>query len=61
MAVMDEVLLLYEALDACNNVRESDTADVTVRRAMLIAKLAYDNNKLLKACKESLAQGVISD
>ena len=61
MAVMDEVLLLYETLDTCNTVKESDTADVTVRRAMFIAKLAYDNNKLLKACKESLAQGVISD
>jgi hypothetical protein len=61
MAVMDDVLLLYEALDTCNTVKESDTADVTVRRAMMITKLTYDNNKLLKACKESLAQGVISD
>ena len=61
MAVMNEVLLLYEALDTCNTVKESDSVDVTVRRAMFIAKLAYDNNKLLKACKESLAQGVISD
>ena len=58
---MNEVLLLYEALDTCNTVKESDSVDVTVRRAMFIAKLAYDNNKLLKACKESLAQGVISD
>lgn len=61
MAVMDEVLLLYETLDAYNIVKDSGSVDVTVRRAMMITKLTYDNNKLLKACKESLAQGVISD
>jgi len=61
MAVMDDVLLLYETLDAYNIVKDSGSVDVTVRRAMMITKLTYDNNKLLKACKESLAQGVISD
>lgn len=61
MAVMSEVLLLYEALDSYNIVKESGSADVAVRRAMMIAKLTYDNNKLLKACKASLAKGIISD
>lgn len=60
MAVMDEVLQLYEALDACNTM-VSVSVDVTVRRSMMIAKFIYDNNKLLKACKDSLSQGIISD
>lgn len=61
MALMGDVLLLYEILDTYNIVKDTGSVDVAVRRAMMIVNLTYDNNKLLKACKESLARGIISD